>query len=188
MRNLSCEQCKAYHESMSFRAKEVENSKGYSDSFATSSTNLSHDHHKHRNVHNTTKKNFIYILKLIDNFWYVGTTTDPKSRLAAHRSGDGAEWTRQLPPIGGFFSLKEVKGDEGQAKIEEDAEVKRLMKEHGIEMVRGGSYSSVSLSRTDVKALTKELRHASGGCLRCGRKNHWAKDCYANKDVAGNPV
>ena len=54
--------------------------------------------------------------------------------------------------------------------------------------MRGGSYSREVLSRTDIKALSKELRHADGGCLRCGRQSHWATDCYANTDVCGNAI
>jgi len=135
------------------------------------------------------KKTYTYIIELKDDCWYVGTTVDPTSRLDAHRSGNGAEWTRQHPPIEGCsYNLKEVKGDEEQARLDEDSEVKRLMKEHGIEKVRGGSYSTTTLSRFDVKALSKELRHASGGCLRCGHKSHWATKCFAKKDVAGNSI
>lgn len=51
-----------------------------------------------------------------------------------------------------------------------------------------GSYTREELGRTDIKALSKELRHADGGCLRCGHKSHWAKDCYANTDVCGNDI
>ena len=135
------------------------------------------------------KKCYVYTVQLRDDFWYVGTTVDPTSRLDAHRSGKGSEWTRQHPPLEGCsYSLKEVKGDNGQARLDEDSEVKRLMMEHGIEKVRGGSYSTTILSRSDVKALSKELRHASGGCLRCGHKSHWATSCYAGKDVAGNDI
>ena len=135
------------------------------------------------------KKTYTYIMELKDDCWYVGTTIDPTSRLDAHRSGKEAEWTRQHPPMEGCsYNLKEVKGDEEQARLDEDSEVKRLMKEHGIEKVRGGSYSTTTLSRLDVKALSKELRHASGGCLRCGHKSHWATSCFAKKDVAGNAI
>ena len=52
----------------------------------------------------------------------------------------------------------------------------------------GGSYSKMVLSRDDVKALSKELWHADGGCLRCGRKNHWAGACAERTDVAGNAI
>ena len=174
---------------MSFRGRKRVNTNSCYSNPATSTKNFNPVEDKRRRVNYNVKKNFVYILKLQDDFWYVGTTTDPTSRLLAHGSRDGAEWTRQHPPVEGFSSqLKEVKGDEGQAKLEEDAEVKRLMKEYGIDKVRGGSYSSISLSRTDVKSLTKELRHASGGCIRCGHESHWAKSCYAKKDVVGNPI
>jgi len=175
---------------MSFRGKKRTNSSSYPSSQSVPHKKTKFVDKKHFKTNNNVKKWYVYVLELRDDCWYVGTTVDPTSRLEAHRSGKGgAEWTRQHPPVKGFSSnLKEVNGDEEQARLEEDAEVKRLMKEHGIENVRGGSYSTTTLSRTDVKALSKELRHASGGCLRCGHKSHWATNCYAGKDVAGNSI
>ena len=175
---------------MSFRGKKRTNSSSYSSSQSVSHKKTKFIDKKHFQTNNNVKKWYVYVLQLRDDCWYVGTTVDPTSRLEAHRSGKGgAEWTRQHPPVKGFSSnLKEVDGDEEQARLDEDAEVKRLMKEHGIENVRGGSYSTRTLSRTDVKSLSKELRHASGGCLRCGHKSHWATNCYAGKDVAGNSI
>jgi hypothetical protein len=138
------------------------------------------------------KPSFVYTLKLADGCWYVGTTNHPPSRLKQHREGGGSEWTRQHPPTSkGFDGLKPPSGgasDEAQARIDEDAEVKRLMRLHGIDKVRGGTYSRVVLSRADVKALSKELRHAEGGCLRCGHQSHWVTGCRARIDVAGNEI
>ena len=182
---------------MSFRGKKRSYPSTYNSSSSQGCSSFS-KHSKFSSVqqsglktNNTAskKKCYVYTVQLRDDFWYVGTTIDPTSRLDAHRSGKGSEWTRQHPPLEGCsYSLKEVKGDEEQARLDEDSEVKRLMKEHGIEKVRGGSYSTTILSRSDVKALSKELRHASGGCLRCGHKSHWATSCYAGKDVAGNDI
>ena len=133
---------------------------------------------------------FLYTLQLKNQRYYVGTTTDPKRRLREHREGQGSEWTRQYPPLG--FSkhhpLRELVGCDANARLEEDAQVKKLMIRYGIDLVRGGSYSRPSLSRSDVRALSKELFHATNVCLRCGRPSHWVSDCYAKTDIIGNQI
>jgi hypothetical protein len=62
------------------------------------------------------------------------------------------------------------------------------MLEHGIDNVRGGSYSNVNLTEQQRDSLTKELRTAQNACFKCGRKGHFAKDCYAKTDVDGKSL
>ena len=134
---------------------------------------------------------FVYTLELADGLWYVGSTTSPPARLQEHRDGEGAEWTRLHPPVAGFskrYPLKRLDCREEEARLHEDAHVKAVMLDEGIDAVRGGSYSRPELSRADIQALCKELFHATNGCLRCGRKSHWARDCHAQRDVVGNLI
>lgn len=133
---------------------------------------------------------FLYTLELRAQCYYVGTTHNPKRRLKEHREGKGAEWTRLHVPLGisTRHPLKVLTCSEQEARLKEDAHVKKLMLQHGIDSVRGGSYCNLNLSREDVSALCKELFHANNGCLRCGRRNHWASDCYARIDVVGNTI
>jgi hypothetical protein len=37
---------------------------------------------------------FVYILRTLDNSLYIGVTENVDERIAAHKSGNGAEWTR----------------------------------------------------------------------------------------------
>jgi putative endonuclease len=42
---------------------------------------------------------FVYLLRCGDRTYYVGYTTDPARRLAAHRAGNGARYTRGRGPL-----------------------------------------------------------------------------------------
>ena len=133
---------------------------------------------------------FLYTLELKNNKFYVGTTHNPTARLTEHRDGSGAEWTREHPPLSFSkkYKLRKLECSDEAARLQEDAHVKTVMLDAGIDAVRGGSYSRLNLSREDVKALCKELFHATNGCLRCGHLSHWASACYAKTDVVGNAI
>jgi predicted GIY-YIG superfamily endonuclease len=117
---------------------------------------------------------YLYILELNQGKWYVGTTQNIKTRYTQHCNGKGAAFTKKYPPIK-IFSYNIV--PENTARLREDFEVKRLMGEHGIENVRGGSYSSIRLSEDSINALSRELNHAMDLCLECGSSEHWVNDC-----------
>ena len=131
---------------------------------------------------------YLYVLKLRDNCYYVGATKDPSNRFRQHRDGFGAAWTREHPPVGGKeILLKPVKGWE-MVGFEEDKLVKEMMIKYGVDNVRGGSYSNVVLEGDVYESLLKEIFHAKGVCLRCGRGSHWVKNCYAKTDIYGNEL
>ncbi len=45
------------------------------------------------------EKHFVYILRCGDGSLYTGWTTDLEKRLAAHRAGTGAKYTRSHLPV-----------------------------------------------------------------------------------------
>ena len=120
----------------------------------------------------------LYILKLSDERFYVGTTKNLDNRLRQHKNGEGAEWTKKYKYID-LISSREVKN-----QFEEDQEVKILMSLHGIDNVRGGSYSNIILEEHQYKCLKNELNHAQGKCLKCGSDNHYIKDCTKFEHVS----
>ena len=120
----------------------------------------------------------LYILKCKDNRYYVGTTTlDTTKRLAQHMSGRGSAWTRKYKPL---WIEKEIKNCD---KYDEDKWTKIYMDKYGINNVRGGSYSQISLPSNEVNLLEREVNHANQKCLFCGKHGHFIKQCPSKKSI-----
>lgn len=92
--------------------------------------------------------NLVYILKLEDDCWYVGTTSNMNYRLAQHNFGQGSKWTRVHRPI----AIAEVLV--GGLQIER---VKTLeyMRKYGYNMVRGGGWCQLELKDDPTKKEQK---------------------------------
>jgi predicted GIY-YIG superfamily endonuclease len=117
---------------------------------------------------------WLYVLRLHDDNYYVGTTTNLGQRFEAHWHGQGSEWTKKHLPIEAINVYRD------KTKFDEDAKTKELMAQYGISKVRGGSYCSIELSKQQMELLEHELRHGKNECLKCGSGGHYAKDCPQN--------
>ena len=126
----------------------------------------------------------LYVLKLRHGKFYVGTTGKLlRRRVEEHKCGAGATWTRKHPVMHVHESTPVSKEEAG---FREDAEVQRLMQLHGIEAVRGGTYSRTVLPRAQLRELRGKIWHNQGRCLRCGRGGHTIKTCYARTTIDGD--
>ena len=124
----------------------------------------------------------IYILKLEGGRYYVGKSNNVHKRYQEHVNGSGSVWTKKYKPI----SLEKVIPN--ASHFDEDKYTKEFMSIHGINKVRGGSYSSLLLDELQEESLKRELRGATDACQTCGRKGHFAKNCYAKTDIEGNDL
>jgi len=134
---------------------------------------------------NTKRKassNTIYILKCRFDKFYVGRTQNVTSRALDHFRGDGSEWTRKYQPIEILDTIYNCDN------FDEDKYVKKYMKKYGIDNVRGGSYSQIRLNKNTKQLLQREIWHNINACTRCGRKNHWVKDCFAKTKADGSII
>jgi len=120
----------------------------------------------------------IYVLHLEGDCYYVGKTSNLDQRIAQHFGGQGAAWTKLHPPI---ELVESFEGDE----FDEDKYVKKYMKIHGIDKVRGGSYVTTNLNAETIKHLEKELNSSSDGCFRCGKTGHSVMNCKSYKNHEG---
>jgi predicted GIY-YIG superfamily endonuclease len=124
----------------------------------------------------------IYILKLEHGCYYVGKTNNIEKRINQHKNGEGALWTK----IHKVISTDKI--IHNCSSFDEDKEVKQYMDKYGINKVRGASYVTKDLTEEQYKFLTEAIRGANDACTRCGRKNHFIKDCYAKIDINNNII
>ncbi len=77
---------------------------------------------------------WLYILQCSDGTLYTGITTDVERRLAVHRSGKGAKYTRGRGPL--TLVYREECGDKSAA-LRRELEVKALSREKKLALIEG---------------------------------------------------
>ena len=125
----------------------------------------------------------IYVLKLQNKKYYVGKTQkDVNIRFQEHLSGNGSEFTKLYKPIKILEIYKNCDN------FDEDKYTKVYMQKYGIDNVRGGSYTSIELSETDLLALQKELKSSKDACYKCGKTGHFVNNCLVEYKTQSNYI
>jgi predicted GIY-YIG superfamily endonuclease len=122
----------------------------------------------------------LYVLELEGKKIYVGKTDDLIKRWEQHTSGHGSVWTKKHKPLR-ILECRPLKDEH-----DENNTTKDYMKKRGVENVRGGAYSSITLSRPMVDTLNHEMRANADACYKCHLPGHFADRCPAV--VAAAPV
>ena len=117
----------------------------------------------------------IYTIKLQCGKYYVGRSNIPEQRILEHFRTGGSEWTRMFRPI---QIISQVKGD----PYDEEKYTLQAMERYGVDNVRGGSYCKVYLSEDERKKALQTIRSVGDLCYRCGKKGHFANNCYGFTD------
>lgn len=114
---------------------------------------------------------FIYILKLIENKYYIGKTISIPKRFESHIFGNGSKWTEKYKPVEMINYFEQI------SVFDEDNTTLVYMEKYGIENVRGGSFSKFVLSCTEIQTIKNMINTKNNTCFHCSLPGHFINKC-----------
>lgn len=121
------------------------------------------------------ESHLLYVLRLKDGSVYVGSTKNIERRMREHAAGESSVWVKKHG-IDFFTPPVTIKIWNVNPRDAEDQTVIALMKEFGMENVRGGSFSQTHFDRHRRQEIERRMRHKDEKCFRCGG-NHFIRFC-----------
>jgi predicted GIY-YIG superfamily endonuclease len=97
-------------------------------------------------------KYYIYVLRLIDDRYYVGRTGNILQRLEQHFTGCGSIYTMKYKPIKIIEIVEELNKDDERNKTLE------IMLKYGWEKVRGAYWCSLEINKPNEKSKNKSTK------------------------------
>lgn len=120
----------------------------------------------------------IYALKLENDKYYVGKTSNLDARFKEHKSGTASTWTGIHPLV------RIVEAVEERSEFDELSKTLEYMKKYGIDNCRGSIFTQEELSKNDKEFIVKIIYGASNKCYKCGSTEHFLSECEGeNKSV-----
>lgn len=118
---------------------------------------------------------YIYVLRLDGNKYYVGKTTNPKSRIRNHVCGNGSNWTKLHKVVETVRVFKQ------QNETDELSETLKYMNKYGIDNVRGAHYCEINLPLYKINSIKKSLDGINDNCFNCRSSDHISYSCPSPK-------
>jgi predicted GIY-YIG superfamily endonuclease len=97
-------------------------------------------------------KNYIYVLKLVEDRYYVGRTSNILRRIKEHFTEDGAVYTKKYKP------LKVIEIEEEKSNDHERIKTLSTMEKYGWEKVRGYCWCSLLIKKPKIKNNNKNKK------------------------------
>jgi len=120
----------------------------------------------------------VYVLKLKDDKYYVGESTNVEKRIWAHRNDNGSAWTKK------YNVDTQIKGVEVTNNFYELAQTLEMMRVYGIDNVRGSLFTKpFPLDRFEKIMAAQLYCELHGYCRKCGSNDHFVSNCKSDKVV-----
>lgn len=94
-------------------------------------------------------KNYIYVLKLVEERYYVGRTGNILRRIKEHFSSEGAVYTKKYKP------LKVIEVQEETSRDDERLKTLEIMEKYGWEKVRGACWCCLEIKEPNIEKNKK---------------------------------
>lgn len=98
-------------------------------------------------IHSVSFMEYIYVLELEQNKYYVGKTIDIEHRIKKHLNGGGSVWTKTYKPTGRYRIIKPGDNPYKLKEVTESTVTYHLMLKFGYENVRGSGWSAFNLKK-----------------------------------------
>lgn len=121
-------------------------------------------------------KQRVYVLKLKEDKYYVGESSDIERRIWAHKNDNGSAWTKKYE-VEERMNLIDI-----QNNYHELAQTLEMMKLYGIDNVRGSLFTKpFPLDRFDKIMAAQLYCELHGYCRKCGSNEHFVGNCKETK-------
>ena len=119
-----------------------------------------------------TKDKQTYVLELGEGKYYVGESNNVKRRIWAHSNDNGSAWTKKYEVEG---EMEEMKCN---SNLNELVQTLEMMKEYGIDNVRGSMFTKPFQMDKSEKIMAAQLYcELHNLCRKCGSNEHFIGTC-----------
>tara|TARA_Y100001958_G_C21248511_1_gene581347 strand:+ start:2586 stop:3167 length:582 start_codon:yes stop_codon:yes gene_type:complete len=120
----------------------------------------------------------VYVLKLENDKYYVGESTNVEKRIWAHKNDNGSAWTKK------HEVEAQISGVEVTNNFNELAQTLEMMRVYGIDNVRGSLFTKpFPLDRFEKIMAAQLYCELHGYCRKCGSNDHFVGNCKEDKVV-----
>lgn len=115
---------------------------------------------------------YIYIIECNEGKYYVGRTTNPKSRFNQHINKSGSAWTKKYGVNKVLYTIRTIN------QYSELIYTLECMQKYGIDNVRGGPFCQLTFTEDDYKTINLLINSLKNcACFNCGDTTHTIDAC-----------